>query len=70
MRKSLDTGNFARDGLSGWNLQDGFFASELLLFLREVKCSKREFPADKPISDIKYYYLASENDILFYSFND
>lgn len=45
--------------------QDRLFASELTLSLKEIRFSEREFSASKPISNIKYHYLRSQNNNLF-----
>lgn len=59
-----------RDMLPRHTPQDGLFASELSSFLREVRFSKQEFPASKPILDIKYHHPGSRNNNIFYPFND
>ena len=68
--KSLDIGSYARNGLSKHIPQAGLLASELSLSLRKIRFSKQEFSASKPILDIKYYHLGSQNNNLFYPFND
>ena len=68
--KSSDTGSRARDGLSGHTPLARLLANESSLSLREVKFGEQEFPAGKHVSDIKYHHPGSQNDNLFYSFND
>ena len=52
--KSWNIWSFAKDTLSKHISQDDILASKLSLFLREVKFGKQEFPANKPVLDIKY----------------
>ena len=68
--KNSNTGSRARDGLSEYTPQAGLLASELSSSLRQVTSSKQDFPAGKPVSNIKYYYRGSKNNNLFYPFND
>ena len=68
--KSLDIESRAKNGLSRHTPQAGLLASELSSFLRVIKFSKQEFPADKLISDIKYHHPGSQNNNPFYLFND
>lgn len=56
--------------LSRHTLQDGLLANELLSSLRKVRFNKQEFSSGKPISDIKYHHLGSENNNLFHPFNN
>lgn len=51
-------------------LSKKFFANELSLFLKEVRFKRQEFFADKLILNIKYHYSDSQNNNLFYSFNN
>lgn len=57
--KRLDIENYAFNSLSEYISQDKLFASELLLFLRDVRFSKQEFFIDISVSDIKYHHPAS-----------
>ena len=68
--KSLDIGSHTRDGLSGHTPQDGLFAREFSSSLREIRLRKQIFPVSKPLSDIKYHHLYSQNDNAFRPFND
>ncbi len=68
--ESSDTGSSVKDGLSRRIPQDGLLTSELSSSLREVRFSEQEFPADIPISDIKYHHPGSQNNNPFYLFND
>ena len=68
--KNLNTESRTRDGLLGHTFQARLFASESSSSLRKVMFSKQEFPTSKPISDINYDYLGSQNDNVFYPFND
>ena len=68
--KSLDNESHARDGLSGHTCQARLFASESLSSLREVRFSKQEFSAGKPVSDIKHHHFGFQNNNLYYPFND
>ena len=68
--KSSNIRSRVRDNLSKRTPQDGVFASELLLSLREVRFSEQEFPVSKPISDIKYHHLSSQKNNPFHPFND
>ncbi len=68
--ESSDIGSHVRDGLSRRTPQDGLLVKELSSSLREVRFSEQEFPASIPISNIKYHHLDSQNDNLFYPFND
>lgn len=70
IEKSLDTRNHVKNGLSGYTYQDRLFTYELSLFLKEIKFSKQKFFIGKPISNIKYPYLRSQNNNLFISFNN
>lgn len=45
-------------------------ASKLLSFLEEIRFSEQKFPADKLISDIKYYYLGFQKNNRFYRFKN
>lgn len=67
--KRSDAESYARDSLLGHMPQDRLFASDLLSF-RKVWFSEKEFYISKPVLDIKYYYLDSENNNLFQLFND
>ena len=68
--KNLDIRSRARDGLSRRTPQNGLFANESSSSLKEIKFSEQEFLAGKPISNIKYYHLGSQNNNLFYPFNN
>lgn len=68
--KSSDIGSCIRDILSGHTPQDGLLTSESLSFLREVSFNKQEFPADKPILNMKYHYLDFQNNNPFHLFNN
>ena len=68
--KSLDTESHVRDSSSRRTSQDGLLASELPLSLREVRFIEQEFPASKPVSDIKYHQPGFQNNNPFYPFND
>ena len=68
--KSSDTKSRAKDDLSGRTPQDGLLASQLSSSLKEVKFSEQEFPAGKPVSNIKYHYPDFQNDNSFHPFND
>lgn len=37
--------------------------------LKKIGFSKQEFPASKPILDLKYHHQGFQNDNLFYPFN-
>ena len=50
--------------------QDGLHASELLSSLKEVWFSEQKFLAGTPVSNIKYNYLGSQNNNIFYPFNN
>ena len=50
--------------------QDGLFAIKSSSSLREIQFSHQKFLAGKPISDIKYKYLRSQNNHTFYLFNN
>ena len=50
--------------------QDGLLESELSSSLREIRFSKREFFTGTLVSNIKYNYLRSQNDNLFYLFHN
>lgn len=67
--KSLNTGSSARDGLLRRIFSDRLYTSELSSFLIEVSFSEQEFPTNKPILNIKYHHLGSQNDKFFYLFN-
>lgn len=69
MNKTLDSANQAKDGLLKRTFQNKFLASELPVFLREVRFNKQEFPADKLVLYIKYLYLGFQNDNHFHWFN-
>ena len=68
--ESLDTGSRAKDGLSRHTPQTGLLASESSSSLREVRFSEQEFPAGKPVSNIKYHHLGSQNNNPFYPLNN
>ena len=70
VRENSNTGSRAKNGLSERIPQNGLLASESLSFFREVRFSEQKFPVGKPISDIKYYYLSSQNHNPFKLFND
>ena len=70
IEKSSDTGIYAREGLSGRTPQDGLLARKSSISLREIRSSEQVFSTGKPISDIKYLPLGSQNNNLFYLFND
>ena len=48
--------------------QNGLFATQLSLFLKEVWFNKHEFFAVIPVSDIKYNYPRLQNNNTFYLF--
>lgn len=56
--------------LLGYTSHDRLLISKSSSFLREVKFSKQEFPIHKSISNMKYHHLRSQNNNLFYLFND
>lgn len=66
VHKSCNTKSHVRNGLSRHTTQAELLASELSSFLTEIKFSKQEFFASKPLSDIKYYYLAFSNNNVFF----
>ena len=68
--KSSDTRSRARDGLSGYTLQDRLFASKSSSSLKEVRFCELAFSASKHISDTKYHYLGFQNNYFFHLFND
>ncbi len=68
--ENSDTRSCARDSLSRCTLQDRLLANELSVSLKEVKFSEQELPISKPVSDMKYPYLDSQNNNLFHSFNN
>ena len=68
--KSSDTGNRARNCLSGRTSKNELFVNESSSSLIEVRFGKQDLPADKLISDIKYHHLYSQNDNLLYPFNN
>lgn len=68
--KSLNSGSPAKDSLSECSSQNRLFASELSSFFRKIRYNEHEFSADKPISDIKYYYPNFQNNNPFYLFNN
>ena len=49
---------------------DGLLGSKSLLSLKEVRFYEKKFPAGILISNIKYNYLRSQNDNLFYLFHN
>lgn len=62
VNKSLELGSRASNSLLKRTLQDLLFAYELSLSLRKVRFNKPEFPAGKPILDIKYYHPGFHNN--------
>lgn len=50
--------------------QDGLFANKSSFLLREIWFSKQEFFASTLVSDIKYNYPRSQNNNIFYVFNN
>lgn len=68
--ESSNTKNCIKDDLSGCIPQNGLLTSELSSSLREISFYKPEFPAAKPVLDIKYYYSDSQNNNPHYLFND
>ena len=68
--KSSDIKGCTRDGLSESTPQEGLLTSKLSVFLREVRFNEQEFLAGKPVLDIKYFHLGSQNTNLFHPFND
>lgn len=68
--KCLDIRKRTKNSLSGCTSQDGFFASESLTSLKEVKFSKQVFLAGKSVLNIKYHFPGFQNNNLFYPFND
>ena len=68
--KSSDTKSRVKEGLSRYTPQKRLLVSESSLSLKEIRYSEQEFPADKLISNIQYHYLSSQNNNLFYLFND
>lgn len=70
MSEKSDTRICARDSLLRYTPQDQLLISKSLASLREIQFSKQEFLTGKPISDIKFSHLDSQNNNLFYSFND
>ena len=66
----LDTRSRARDSLSERIPQDGLLASKLSSSLKEVRFSGQEFPAGKPVSDIKYHHPGFQNNNPFHPFID
>lgn len=68
--KSLNTRSYAKKSLLRYIPQNRLYANELLSFLREISFIDQEFFVDKPISDIKYYYLNSLNNNFFNLFNN
>ena len=70
VNKSSDIGTCVRNGLFRCTPQDRLLISKSSSSLREARFNEQEFPADKPILDIKYYHPSSQNDNLFHLFND
>lgn len=68
--KSFDTRNCAKDSLSRHTPQNRLYASKLSSFSRKVRFNEQEFPNCKLVSDIKYHNSRSQNNNLFYSFNN
>ncbi len=52
-----------------WTLWNGLL-SELSRNFREITFSKSEFPFGTPVYDTRYEYPESQNNYLFYLFND
>lgn len=69
-KKNSDTRNCITDKLSRHTLQDRIFASDLSSFLNDVRFHEQEFPVDKSVLEIKYHHLSSQNNNLFYLFNN
>ena len=63
--KSSDSGSCAKEEYTS---QDGLLGSESSSSLKEVRFNKQEFPAGTLVFNIKYDYLRSQNDNLFYPF--
>lgn len=59
-----------RDRVPERNPQDKLLANKLTSSLKEVRFSEQEFPTGKPVSNIKYHHQESQNNNLFYLFND
>ena len=59
-----------RNMLPKYTPQDGLFRSKSSSFFREFRFSEQEFPTGTPVSNIKYDHLGSQNNNLFYPFND
>lgn len=68
--QSSDTESYTSDGLLRCTLQNKLLVSKSSSSLRKIRFSEEEFHIDKLLSDIKYYYLGSSKDNLFYPFND
>ena len=68
--KNSNTESHARDNLSRRISQDKLLVNELLSSLTEVRFSEQEFPVGKPVLNIKYHHPDSQNNNLFYLFND
>ena len=68
--KSLDTRICATNSLLGCTLQNKLFTSDLSVSLREVRFSEQEFIINKPILNIKYLHIGSQNNKAFHLFND
>lgn len=70
VNKSSNTENYVRDNLLKCTFQNGLLASEILLFLKKFRFFKQEFSTGKPILNIKYHHPVSQNNYLFYPFNN
>ena len=68
--KISDIESHAKYGLRRYIPRARLLISELSTLLKEVRFSKQDFPADKPISNIKYHYPGSQTNKPFCLFND
>ena len=68
--KNSDTRSRLKDGLSRPIPKDDLLASESILSLKEFKFSEIEFSIGKPVLDIQYHHLGSQNNNLFHQFNN